>query len=356
MVLVMTGTSPIAPTRPRWPPSSRRVGCRRLCAPALFLSVALALLPAIASASPGAQGAIAYSKVTAIEKQAETEAEPAVQSLRGGLFVHGPRIAQRPTRLTDDPGDTAPSVSPDGRTVVFGRVENAGSTTTIESHLFAVNIDGSDLRRLTSGGALDGQPSFSPDGREIVFTRRADDHSPPHLFLMPVAGGEPTQLTFGTGSEDEPVYAPSGHLIIFVGDRGPLGGPRQQNLFSIAPGGTGRRLLVAGPSQDREPAVSPDGRRILFVSGRDGGSNLFLASMSGTVLTQVTHGSGCAVACYASPTWSPDGGHIAFLDRTHEGTELEVARSDGTHRHVLDRGTVGSGTKSVFIGAPDWGA
>ncbi len=65
--------------------------------------------------------------------------------------------------LTDQPGDTAPSVSPDGKKVAF--MSNRNNNWDI----YVVNIDGSNLQRLTTDDAQDGLPAWSPDGKAIAF-------------------------------------------------------------------------------------------------------------------------------------------------------------------------------------------
>lgn len=64
----------------------------------------------------------------------------------------------------------APSFSPDGRWIVYGRQIYGRPGRT---DIFLVRCDGSHLRRLTWGGESR-QPSFSPDGHWIAFARGAE--------------------------------------------------------------------------------------------------------------------------------------------------------------------------------------
>jgi dipeptidyl aminopeptidase/acylaminoacyl peptidase len=101
--------------------------------------------------------------------------------------------AERPTELTHGPfSDVAPSVSPDGRTLVFAGARTATWDTDLSTHLYRLALDGdggdgdgnrdrdgaqaTEPEQLTSGTTLHGQPAFSADGRHVSFVW-GDRHS-----------------------------------------------------------------------------------------------------------------------------------------------------------------------------------
>lgn len=89
---------------------------------------------------------------------------------RGGILTHGPRKRDQPTQLTEDPDDSSPSYSPDGRLIVLSGNRDPGSTLQGRtSHIFSVAVDGSNLQQLTDGPASDYDPTFTPNGKRIVF-------------------------------------------------------------------------------------------------------------------------------------------------------------------------------------------
>jgi Tol biopolymer transport system component len=94
-----------------------------------------------------------------------------------------------PMNLTEHPAkDFLPAWSPDGETIVF---QSDRCATGERSYLFAMDADGSNVRRLTRGFAE--MPEWSPDGRWLVFN--AHDG----LSVMEADGGEARSLGVGTG-------------------------------------------------------------------------------------------------------------------------------------------------------------
>ena len=55
------------------------------------------------------------------------------------------------------------TLSPDGKTIVFTSLRDG------DLDIYTMNIDGSNLRRLTHTLGYDGGPAFSPDGKLIVY-------------------------------------------------------------------------------------------------------------------------------------------------------------------------------------------
>ncbi len=73
-----------------------------------------------------------------------------------------------PVLLTDQPTDTNPEISPDGKKVVF-MSERAGNW-----EIYSIDINGENLQALTTDPASDGLPTWSPDGSKIAFVSNSD--------------------------------------------------------------------------------------------------------------------------------------------------------------------------------------
>ncbi|HEX2052942.1 MAG TPA: hypothetical protein VHJ78_04330 [Actinomycetota bacterium] len=87
--------------------------------------------------------------------------------------------------------------------------------------IFVMRPDGSEVRQLTSFSTVvfdyeahglnlpDDHPSFAPDGRRIAFTssREGGDFE---IYVMDVNGADVRRLTTNPGLDTEPVFSPDG--------------------------------------------------------------------------------------------------------------------------------------------------
>jgi TolB protein len=109
-------------------------------------------------------------------------------------------------RLTTGGGYTYASFSPDGKSIVHRRSQGDSSK------IFVMNADGSDDRDVSGPSSLDGWPAWSPDGKRIVFSRRVRERF--QLFVMERDGGNARQLTDAEGEFTNPRWSPDGATIL----------------------------------------------------------------------------------------------------------------------------------------------
>ena len=77
-----------------------------------------------------------------------------------------------------------------------------------------MNLNSRKLKQLTKVRSIDTTPSFSPDGEKIVFN--SDRSGGQHLYIMDNDGNNAKRVSFGRGSYATPVWSPRGDYIAFT--------------------------------------------------------------------------------------------------------------------------------------------
>jgi Tol biopolymer transport system component len=249
----------------------------------MFIAVLALLALAVPTAASAAQHgtAVVFSQTRTVEGVEE-----------GGLFAVK---KGHQNQLTENPADTEPSFSPDGRTIAFAR----------EGHIYTVRPDGSGERRLTNGSDLDSRPQIAPNGQIVVFERRSAEGQPANLYTVRIGGGPAKDLTPGPEEATEARFAPDGKTIVFV--RTTLAGGSRVNadLYSIRPNGSGlTRLTTTGRVDEFDPRYFAGG--IVFSRGNQsegpaGYADIYTMKKDGTRVKPLVEGVGSAYVEDVSP-------------------------------------------------------
>src|SRR5215213_1397308 len=150
------------------------------------------------------------------------------------------QTARRPLKLDDMSrfrGVNDPQVSPDGNFVAY-----VVSTTDVKedkssTHIWMVNIDGSNNRQITFSNESESSPRWSPDGTYLSFTSsRPGKTRGNQVWLMDRRGGEATQLTELKGRLQGYEWSPdSKRLALLIGDPDPEADPNPSPQPSATP-------------------------------------------------------------------------------------------------------------------------
>jgi dipeptidyl aminopeptidase/acylaminoacyl peptidase len=116
-----------------------------------------------------------------------------------------------------------------------------------------------------------GGPTISPDGKWVLFSAVDVDlksnKRTSHLWIIPLAGGESRQLTSDPAGETGGRWSPEGKRLLFISPRGGSSQVWVADFDSGTGAMTGDPQKVTSISTEADGAMwFPDGRRILFAS------------------------------------------------------------------------------------------
>ena len=109
-------------------------------------------------------------------------------------------------RITSGGRYTYASFSPDGRSILHRGINGA------MSQIFVMKAGGSDDHNISGEGNIDGWPAWSSDGKRVVFSRRVNERF--QLFVMNRDGSDARQLTDAAGEFVNPRWSPDGTKIL----------------------------------------------------------------------------------------------------------------------------------------------
>ena len=201
-----------------------------------------------------------------------------------------------PRRITESAGESNifPSVSPDGRFVVFS------SDRSGENNIWRVDIDGRNAVQLTHGKD-EYHTSFSRDGRWVIYESAAATTS--NVWKVSIDGGEPVRLT--DHSAGHPVTSSDGALIAYIYFDEHAESPWRLGVMPF----NGGAAIRSFPQPFRCFDWSPAGDALTYIVGTNTVSNLWNQPLDGGPPEQLTDFGEQRIYCFS---WSRDGKHIAL--------------------------------------------
>jgi hypothetical protein len=220
--------------------------------------------------------------------------------------------------------DDHPAISPDGRQIAF--TSNRADPDNWD--LYIMNINGSNVRRLTFSTGFDVEPVFSHDGSKIAWTSARAGNL--NIFTMNVDGTNIHQLTASALEDIEPAWSPDDTQIAWTR----VQGEDAKDVFLMNADGSNQRQLTFAAGQDHDPVFTPDGQFLLITSERPGtggpfGDTIKIRASDGGFVANLNHSVGGG-----DPNISPDGTQFAFFQADFNVSappiHMWVANTDGS--------------------------
>ena len=125
--------------------------------------------------------------------------------------------------------------------------------------LWVANVDGTNVRRLTSHPGIEGNPRFSPDGKWIAFSGEYDGNV--DVYIVSAEGGVPQRLTWHPGADLPQGFTPDGSAVLFTSPR-EVYTARFLQLFTVpVTGGMASKLPIPNAAK---ATFSADGARMVY--------------------------------------------------------------------------------------------
>ena len=171
--------------------------------------------------------------------------------------------------------------------------------------IFAADLDGQNLVRLTNAPGYDAEGSYSPDGSKIVFTSFRDGDG--EIYIMDADGQNPRRITHAKGYDGGPFFSPDGKRIIYRSDRK---GNDLLQVYLNNTEGTAERALTSNEFVNWGPYWHPDNRHIIYATSKHGHANyeLYLMDVDTGRETRITYQEGFD----GLPVFSPDGKRLMW--------------------------------------------
>lgn len=228
---------------------------------------------------------------------------------------------------------------PDGKRAIYASTHLGGAECPVRPdmsqgyvwpiypsyEIFAVDLLGGSLRRLTDNPDYDAEGAVSADGSRIVFTSLREGDL--DLYVMDADGSNLRRLTDRKGYDGGPFFSWDGRSIVYRSAypesrqeaeeyeallKQSLVRPRRLAIFTMRSDGTGLRQVTRNGAANFAPFMHPNGQQIIFSSNLHDPTGrsfaLYLVNVDGSGLERVTYAESFA----SFPMFSRDGSRLVF--------------------------------------------
>ena len=202
-----------------------------------------------------------------------------------------------------------------------------------------------NIQQLTFGGQ-NAEAYFSADGKKLIFQSTHGDYKCDQIFTMNLDGSDVKLVSTGRGRTTCAYFYPNRRKILYSSTH--LGDPEcppkpdyskgyvwaiypSYDIFIANSDGSNLKQLTTTPGYDAEATISNDGKKIVFTSVRNGDLDIYTMDAGGKHVKQLTHELGYD----GGPFFSPDGKWIVY--RVHHP---KSAREVADYKELLKRNLI----------------
>ena len=201
--------------------------------------------------------------------------------------------------------------------IVFSSKRN-GDT---DYHIYVMEDNGSNIKRITSVDYYDQSPRWFPDGQRILFERDWGRGNGSvfnaEFYIIDVDGRNECRFMENHPTDYSPSLSPDGTQVAFMSSR------RDRQSADISTyhleSGQLKRLTdnLESGARSRRTGWSPDGRKIAYEhESKEDGDNVWIMSAHGGGKHRLSPKGPAAPLVYArgGPRWSPSGRYIMYTE------------------------------------------
>ncbi len=231
---------------------------------------------------------------------------------------------------------------PDGKKIIFasshedpsceclevpGYQRNSGSymwAFTPYMNIYEANLDGTELRALTTGSAYHAEGAFSHDGKKIVFA--SNESGTMNIYTMDADGQNVFAVTTTDYSYNGgPFFSPDDTQIVFRSDRNEK---HMLQIYTINADGTGEKQLTDNGAVNWAPFWHPSGKQIAFTTSLHGHHQyeIYLVDIETKKLIRITE----SPSFDGLPVFSNDGKKLMWTSK-RDGKSSQIYLADFTY-------------------------